>query len=91
LILVKGASMKPAMKRILVATDGSDGSNRALDAAAELAGATGAALTIVTIGGNLTGADLRKLADRDGDLSKSLQAQADKPHLLHRRGCALTR
>ena len=40
--------------------------------------ATGAALTIVTIGGNVTGADLRKLADRGGDLSKSLQAQADK-------------
>ena len=82
--------MKPAMKRILVATDGSDGSNRALDATAELAGTTGAALTIVTIGGNVTGADLRKLSDRDGDLSKSLQAQADKPRPLHRRGCAIT-
>ena len=66
------------MKRILVATDGSDGGNRALDAAVELAGATGAALNIVTIGGNVTGADLRKLADRGGDLSKSLQTQADK-------------
>ena len=66
------------MKRILVATDGSDGGDRAVDAAVELAGATGAALTIVTIGGNVTGADLRKLADRGGDLSKSLQAQADK-------------
>ena len=65
------------MKRILVATDGSDGGNRALDAAVELAGATGAALNIVTIGGNVTGADLRKLADRGGDLSKSLQTQAD--------------
>jgi nucleotide-binding universal stress UspA family protein len=66
------------MKRILVATDGSDGGNRALAAAAELAKATGAALAILTIGGNVTGAELRKLADRDGDLSKSLQAQADK-------------
>ena len=66
------------MKRILVATDGSDGGNRALDAAVELAGSTNAALTIATIGGNVTGADLRKLADRGGDLSKSLQAQADK-------------
>ena len=35
------------MKRILVATDGSDGGDRAVDAAVELTGATGAALTIV--------------------------------------------
>jgi nucleotide-binding universal stress UspA family protein len=66
------------MDRILVATDGSEGGNRALDAAIELATATGATLTVVTIGGNVTGAELRTLADRSGDLSKSLQAQADK-------------
>lgn|SRR5690242_1361770 len=66
------------MKRILVATDGSDGGNRALDAAIELAGTSDATLTVLTIGGNVTGADLRKLADRGGDLSKNLQAQADR-------------
>jgi len=66
------------MKRVLIATDGSDGGNRALDAAVELAGATHAALIVLTVGGNVTGADLRKLADRGGDLSKSLQAQADR-------------
>lgn len=66
------------MKRILVATDGSDGGDRAVDAAAELAKVAGAALTVVTIGGSVTGAELRKLADRGGDLSSSLQAQADR-------------
>jgi nucleotide-binding universal stress UspA family protein len=66
------------MKRILIATDGSDGGNRALDAAAELASATGATLVVLTIGGNITGAELRKLADADGDLSKTLELRADR-------------
>jgi nucleotide-binding universal stress UspA family protein len=66
------------MKRILIATDGSEGGNRALDAAAELASATGASLVVLTIGGTVTGAELRKLADRGGNLSKSLEAQADR-------------
>ena len=64
------------MKRILVATDGSDGGNRALDAAADLAKASGAALVVLTIGGNVTGAEMRKLADADGDLSKMLESRA---------------
>lgn len=66
------------MKRILVATDGSDGGNRALDAAAQLATATGATLVLLTIGGNVTGDELRKLADAGGDLSKTLELQADE-------------
>lgn len=66
------------MKRIVVATDGSDGANRAVDAAAELAKATNAELVIVTVGGNITGAELRRLASTDGDLSKTLQTKADR-------------
>jgi nucleotide-binding universal stress UspA family protein len=66
------------MKRILVATDGSDGGNRALDAAGELALATGASLVVLTIGSNVTGAELRRLADTSGDLGKTLEARAHR-------------
>lgn len=66
------------MKRILVATDGSDGGDRAVDAAAELAQATDAALVILTVGGSVTGAELRRLADAGGDLSRTLEARADR-------------
>ncbi|HEY6025252.1 MAG TPA: universal stress protein [Pseudolabrys sp.] len=66
------------MQRILVATDGSAGANRAVDAAAMLAKTSGADLTILTIGGNVTGAELRKLADAAGDLSNTMEAAANK-------------
>lgn len=66
------------MKRVLVATDGSDGANRAVDAAAELAKVTGSELLILTIGGEITGAELRRLASTDGDLRKALEAKSDK-------------
>jgi nucleotide-binding universal stress UspA family protein len=66
------------MKRILVATDGSDGGNRALDAACELTKALGSALIIVTIGGDVTGAELRRLASTGGDLSKTLETRSNR-------------
>ena len=66
------------MQRIIVATDGSAGANRAVDTAAKLAKASGADLSILTIGGNVTGAELRKLADAAGDLSKTREAAANK-------------
>ena len=47
------------MQRIIVATDGSSGANRAVDAAATLAKTSSADLVILTIGGNITGAELR--------------------------------
>jgi len=66
------------MRRILVATDGSPGANRAVDAAARLAKNTGCELIIVTVGGSITGAELRELASNYGDLSKTLESAADK-------------
>jgi nucleotide-binding universal stress UspA family protein len=66
------------MNRILIATDGSDGGNRALDAACELAKATGSTLVIVTIGGDVTGAELRRLASTGGDLSKTLETRSNR-------------
>ena len=66
------------MRRIIVATDGSSGANRAVDTAATLARTSGADLVILTIGGNITGAELRELAGASGDLSKILQEAANK-------------
>jgi nucleotide-binding universal stress UspA family protein len=66
------------MQRITVATDGSPGATRAIDTAATLATIIGADLTILTIGGSITGAELRNLADVDGDLSETLETTANK-------------
>jgi len=66
------------MHRIIVATDGSTTANRAIDVGASLAKATGADLILLTIGGSVTGAELRTLADTAGDLSDTMQSAADK-------------
>jgi nucleotide-binding universal stress UspA family protein len=67
-----------SMHRIIVATDGSSAANRAIDAGAVLAKCTGADLVLLTIGGSVTGAELRDLASTAGDLSETMQAAADK-------------
>jgi len=66
------------MPRVIAATDGSPGANRAVDAAATLAKATGSDLVILTVGGNISGAELRRLADMQGDLSKALESEASQ-------------
>jgi nucleotide-binding universal stress UspA family protein len=66
------------MHRIIVATDGSTTANRAIDAGAVLAKCTGADLVLLTIGGSVTGAELRELASTAGDLSETMQTAADK-------------
>jgi nucleotide-binding universal stress UspA family protein len=67
------------MQRIVVATDGSPGANRAVDAAARLAKAVGGSLEILTIGGNnITGAELRRLADTGGDVSEALESASNQ-------------
>lgn len=66
------------MQRIIVATDGSPDANRAVDVATQLAKSTGANLTIMTVGGQISGAELRRLASRDGDLSEALKSAANK-------------
>ncbi len=66
------------MPRILVAIDGSPGANRALDAAVKLAKERGCDLTIVTVGGNMSGAELRQLASAEGDLSEALETAANE-------------
>jgi nucleotide-binding universal stress UspA family protein len=67
------------MQRIMVATDGSPGANRAVDTAARLAKAVGFDLLILTIGGNnITGAELRRLAATDGDVSEALESASNQ-------------
>jgi len=66
------------MQRIIVATDGSPGANRAIDTAARLAKEKHCELVILTIGGSITGAELRRLADSYGDLSKTLEKAANQ-------------
>jgi len=63
-----------AMKRIIVATDGSPGANRALDMGARMAKDSEYKLIILTIGGNIKGDELRHLASVAGDLSKTLKS-----------------
>lgn len=64
------------MQRIMVAIDGSDGANRALDSAAHLAKDTGAELIILNVGGEISSAELRTLATTGGSLRKRLKDDA---------------
>jgi nucleotide-binding universal stress UspA family protein len=64
------------MQCIIAATDDSPAANRALDAAVKIAKATGYELVILTIGGNISGSELRRPAAVDGDLSKTLEEAA---------------
>jgi nucleotide-binding universal stress UspA family protein len=66
------------MQRIMVATDGSPGANRAVDTAARLAKAVGSDLVILTVGGDISGAELRRIADIGGDVSKALESRSNQ-------------
>jgi len=61
------------MQKILVATDGSRGGNRAVIAAAQLAKATNAELSIITVGGNVSGSELKQLVRVEGDVGEALE------------------
>jgi nucleotide-binding universal stress UspA family protein len=72
------------MKQIIAVTDGSAGANRAVDVAARMAKITGFALTILTVGGEVPSAELRRIASTDGDLGKTLTSAATQ--VLDRAG-----
>jgi len=61
------------MQKILVATDGSRGANRAVIAVAQLAKATGAELSILTVGDNYSNQNLRQLIRGEGDIGEALE------------------
>lgn len=62
------------MRNIMVATDGSEGADRAVDVAAELAKAVGAKLFIVTVAGNLSGEETQELAHAERNIGDTLEA-----------------
>ncbi len=61
-----------SMQRILIATDGSAGADRAVDAAAKLAKSVEADLLIVTVGDNLPPGEMAKLAHAEGGYGEAL-------------------
>jgi len=61
------------MRHIMVATDGSEGADRAVDVAAKLAKAFGGKLFIVTVAGNLSGEETRQLARAEGNIGEVLE------------------
>ena len=66
------------MRHILIATDGSESANRALDAAARIAKVTGSKLSILTVGGNLSGDEMRQLARAEKDIGAALNSMSDR-------------
>jgi nucleotide-binding universal stress UspA family protein len=62
------------MRHIMVATDRSADAERALDFAVELTKAIGGTLSIVTIGNNNSGDELRQLASAEGNISDTLDS-----------------
>ncbi len=66
------------MRHILIATDGSEAANRALDAAAGFAKATGSKLSILTVGGNLSGDEMRQLAHAEKDVGAALNSMSER-------------
>jgi nucleotide-binding universal stress UspA family protein len=61
------------MRHIMVATDGSAGANRAIDAAAELAKAVAGDLLIVTIAGARIEEDAQQFARAEGNIRDALE------------------
>jgi nucleotide-binding universal stress UspA family protein len=60
------------MRHIMVATDGSKGADRAVDVASELAKTFGGELLIVTVGGNVSGEEIRQLERAEGNIGDAL-------------------
>lgn len=70
--------MTAKLQRFLVAIDGSDASNRALDVAAEMAKTAGGSLTIVNVATPLTDAQKAAFARMEGDLADATDILAQR-------------
>ena len=62
------------MRSILVATDGSEGADRAVDDAAEIAKAVGGNLSSVTVGDNLSRNEIGRLAAAERDVWEAVDS-----------------
>jgi nucleotide-binding universal stress UspA family protein len=61
------------MRRIMVATDGSEGADRAVDVAAQIAKGTGGELSILHVGGTLSSEEMRQLARTEKEPGDALE------------------
>jgi nucleotide-binding universal stress UspA family protein len=75
------------MKRILAATDGSDGAERAVELAAELAHSLDGTLLILTVADDLSSGALNALARSERDLGEAVDLLVNQI-LNHARTCA---
>lgn len=66
------------MERIMIATDGSRSAKRALDAAANLTKRLDGELTVITVGGAISVADLKRLMRGTDDVDQALDALANR-------------
>jgi len=66
------------MKRILAATDGSEGADRAVDVAAELARALDGTLLILTATDNVSDSAVERLARLEGGIGEALDLVANQ-------------
>jgi nucleotide-binding universal stress UspA family protein len=76
------------MKRILAATDGSHGAERAVELAAELAHSLDGTLLILTVADDLAGGALNALARSERDLGEAVELLVHQT-LNHARTCAV--
>ncbi|MGO9135910.1 MAG: universal stress protein [Methylovirgula sp.] len=75
------------MKRILVATDGSNGAERAVAFAAELAKQFGAKLSIITVSGDFSDHEMTQLARSESDIGAAIDLRSNRI-LIKARECA---
>jgi nucleotide-binding universal stress UspA family protein len=66
------------MQHILLATDGSTCAEHATEVAATLAKAVGGRLSILTVGGHLSGDEVKELARAERDIGDALDALSDQ-------------
>jgi nucleotide-binding universal stress UspA family protein len=67
-----------SVRNILIATDGSEAANRALDVAAALAKAMGGKLSILTVGGALSDHAIEQLALVEKDVGATLESMSKR-------------
>jgi nucleotide-binding universal stress UspA family protein len=66
------------MRRIMVATDGSEGAERAVDVAARIAKATDGDLFILNVSGTLSGEEMEHLTRAERDLGDALETLSNQ-------------
>ena len=66
------------IQHIMVATDGSEAADRVLDVAAAIIKAVGGELSILTVGEQPSGDELRRLARSEGDIGDALESLSNR-------------